>query len=72
MAKQRVAAKKTASAKKVTKPTISKTTLKAMTCDKIAQPIGPYTMGKVIETPYGTWGYSSGQIAMNPKGELTS
>ena len=44
-----------------------------MTCDKIAQPIGPYSMGAVIAAPgVGTWGYSSGQIGMSPKGELTS
>ena len=50
-----------------------KTTLKTMTCPKIAQPIGPYSMGKIIAQPgVGTWGYSSGQIGMSPKGELTS
>lgn len=72
MAKQRAVAKKTPSTKKATKPAISKASIKPMTCAKIAQPIGPYTMGRVITTESGTWGYSSGQIGMNPKGELTS
>ena len=38
-----------------------------MTCSSIAQPIGPYSFGKIIEQPgLGTWGYSSGQIPLHP------
>ena len=70
MAKQVAKAVKAVATKK-SAPAISKTTIKTMSCSKIAQPIGPYSMGKIISTPHGTWGYSSGQIGMNPKGELT-
>ena len=39
-----------------------------MQCSKVAQPIGPYTLGRIIKQPgIGTWGYSSGQIGMHPK-----
>ena len=58
--------------KKAAAAAASKTTQTVVTmkCDKIAQPIGPYTMGKIITTPMGTWGYTSGQIGMKPNGEL--
>ena len=37
------------------------------------KPIGPYTLGKKISTPNGTWGYSAGSIGLCPQsGELVS
>ena len=32
----------------------------------IGKPLGPYVSGKIIETAVGTWGYSAGQIGVNP------
>ena len=29
--------------------------------------LGPYSYGKVIKTPAGTWGHSAGQIGKHPK-----
>ena len=29
--------------------------------------IGPYSCGKIISTPAGTWGHSAGQIGKHPK-----
>ena len=54
--------------KKTATPKSQKATVKTMQCKQIAQPIGPYSCGKVISQPgQGTWGYSSGQIGMHPK-----
>ena len=50
----------------------SKATVSMMTCPDVAQPIGPYSLGKIVEMPNGggKWGYSSGQIGMDPNGNL--
>ena len=50
-----------------------KRTTKEMIGTKIAEPIGPYTMGRVITMPgVGTWGFSSGCLGMNKKGVIAS
>ena len=69
MAKQVTKVVKSAATAKVTlKPSIA-----TMTSAKIAEPIGPYTMGRVITMPgVGTWGFSSGCLGMNKKGVIAS
>ena len=32
-----------------------------------APAVGPYSAGKIIKTPEGIWGYTSGQIGRNPE-----
>ena len=43
------------------------TSVVTMTCDKLPTPIGPFSLGKMIVTPNGTWAYSSGQLGISPK-----
>ena len=37
-----------------------------VTMKPIGKPLGPYVSGKIIKTVAGTWGYSAGQIGVNP------
>ena len=48
------------------KPKVTASQVVAMTCEKLPAPIGPFQMGKMIVTPHGTWGYSSGQLGVDP------
>ena len=35
-----------------------------MTCTKLAKPVGPFSLGKIVKTADGVWGYSSGQLGL--------
>ena len=68
----------TKSAKKESAPKkpISKkksSALQTVACKSIAQPIGPYRLGKTVtESKKGQWLYTSGQIGMLPDASLIS
>ena len=49
---------------KSVKPTATKSSIATM--KPIGKPLGPYVSGKIIKTAEGTWGYSAGQIGVNP------
>lgn len=43
-------------------------------CDKVAQPIGNYRLGKLVKSADGrsTWLYTSGNIGLQPDGSMVS
>ena len=55
-------------AKKVSAAPKIKSEIITMQCDKITQPIGPFSLGKIISQPgLGTWAYSAGMLGLSPK-----
>ena len=48
--------------------------LQTVSCDpkKVAQPIGPYNLGKIVNDSGGKWLYTSGNIGINTEGKVVS